>query len=125
MFFSIQLPHSYKEGTDIYPHIHWSPTTASGGFVKWGLEYTWTNINDAFAETTVIVTDDTADGTAIKHQVVGYPTISGAGMKISSMLMCRLFRRAPEDTYPHDAAFLEFDIHFEINSPGSREPFIK
>lgn len=26
---SFEIPHSYKEGTDLHPHIHWAPTTSS------------------------------------------------------------------------------------------------
>ena len=125
--FSIQLPHSYKEGTDIHPHVHWSPTTASGGDVRWLLEYTWANVGDVFQETSVLFDDFAADGVEKKQQIASLGTISGTGMKISSMIMCRLVRAATNlpDTYPHDAAFLEFDIHFEINSPGSRQEYIK
>ena len=126
--FSIQMPHSYKEGTTIYPHVHWAPTTASGGDVYWVLEYTWANINDTFpAETSDVEALATASGISHHNQVVALPSIDGTGKKISSMVMCRLVRSAAHgsDTYEHDAAFLEVDFHFEINSPGSRQEYIK
>ncbi len=28
VYFTVQLPHKYKVGTDLYPHVHW--TTATG-----------------------------------------------------------------------------------------------
>ena len=28
LHFAAQLPHAYKEGSDIYPHVHWSPTVS-------------------------------------------------------------------------------------------------
>lgn len=29
------------------------------------------------------------------------------------------------DTYPQDVAFLQFDVHYEIDSLGSEQEFIK
>jgi len=127
--FSVQLSHAWKEGTTIHPHIHWSPTTSGTDDVLWGLEYAWSNINDTFpTNTTVISVSTLASGIPYHHQIASFPTISGTGKTLSSMLMCRLFRWADHgslDNYDADAALLEFDIHFEINSPGSRQEYIK
>ena len=43
------------------------------------------------------------------------------------MLVCRLFRDPADnaDTYPQDIAFLQFDIHYEIDSLGSSKEYIK
>ena len=37
-----EITHRYKEGSNIYPHIHWANngSEASDKFVKWELEYT-------------------------------------------------------------------------------------
>jgi hypothetical protein len=35
VFGSIEIDHMYKEGTDILFHVHWMPTTATAGNVKW------------------------------------------------------------------------------------------
>ena len=37
----LQFSHGHVIGSDISPHIHWMPTTADAGSVKWQLEYTW------------------------------------------------------------------------------------
>jgi hypothetical protein len=123
VFFSIQLPHSYKEGSDITPHVHWSPINANAGNVKWQLEYSWANVNDTFPAVTTISVVDATDTTAWKHQLAGFSAISGTGKTLSSMLVCRLFRDPSDgdDTYGSDAAFLEFDVHFEIDTVGSRQ----
>ena len=126
--FSIQLPHSYKEGTDIYPHVHWAPTTTSGGSVRWGLEYCWANVNDTFPTNTIrYTTNDTASGIANHQQIAAFTPIDGTGKKISSMLLCRLYRGAVDvtDTYPNEAVLLEVDFHFQIDAPGSRQEYIK
>jgi hypothetical protein len=66
MWFQAQLPHTYKEGTDIKAHIHWSPAVsgAAGEFVKWGLEYTWANVDGTFGNTTIIASDASSASTA-------------------------------------------------------------
>ena len=37
LFFQVQLPHAWKEGTDIEPHVHWFPTNTDTGVVRWWL----------------------------------------------------------------------------------------
>jgi hypothetical protein len=55
--------------------------------------------------------------------------ISGAGQKISSMLVCRLFRDATgsgeTDDYPETAGLLEFDFHYRADSVGSYDHAFK
>jgi len=118
-----QMPHSWKEGSDVTPHIHWWPTSTNTGDVYWRLEYKWTNINgtDAGAFTTVNI-QDAGDGTNLKHQVASFGTISGAGKTISSMLIMKVSRIGGDvlDTYTADALFREFDIHYEMDTLGSR-----
>jgi hypothetical protein len=124
--FSAQLPHAYKEGTDIYPHVHWSPTDTDTGNVVWKLEYTWANFEGTFPSTTTISVTDAADGTSHKHQIAILPTITGTSKTVSSMIICRLYRdvSAPDD-YDNSAALLEFDFHFERDSAGSDEEYVK
>ena len=39
-FFNIQLPHSWKMGTDLIPHVHWSTDAGGGpGDINWELEW--------------------------------------------------------------------------------------
>jgi hypothetical protein len=141
VFFHVQMPHRYREGTPIYPHVHWSPTTDNPGTVKWWIEYTWTNANGVFPNTEI----DTAVGTLVSgsqylHVITGFDAISyepvGGGpdiycndKRISSMLMCRLLRQADvppgDDDYPDKVALLEIDFHFQIDAPGSIEEYRK
>ena len=127
MDFTVQLPHCWKIGTNISPHIHWCPTTNNAGNVIWYLDYYWLNINGTIP---VLATIDTgavaAGGTAWKHLVAEFPDIVGAGFGISSMLICRIHRNpVGSDTYPDDAGLLEVDFHHQIDSMGSRQEFIK
>jgi len=122
VYFSCQLPHSYKEGSDITPHVHWAPSDANAGGVTWGLEYTWANIDGTYGNTTIITADDSTDTTSHKHHMANFSAITGTGKTLSSMLVCRLFRDVSDanDTYASDAFLLEVDFHFEKDTVGSR-----
>ena len=126
--FVAQMPHSYKEGSDIYPHLHWTPDSTDTGNVYWSFEYTIANIGSTIGSTTTDEVLDAADGTALKHQLVEFSTIDGTGLTISHMIICRLTRRSTSqatDTFTGNAGFLEFDFHFEKDTAGSREEFTK
>jgi len=63
----------------------------------------------------------------LKHQIAVLPDIIATGDKISTMLGCRLFRDGSNaaDTYANDAALLEIDFHFMLNTPGSSQEYTK
>ncbi|NCA76372.1 MAG: hypothetical protein EOM90_08555 [Alphaproteobacteria bacterium] len=126
IFFEIQLPHTWVEGSAIRPHVHWSPGDATSGNVVWNLEYTWANYEDTYPASTTISNDPQAANGQWKSQIAQFPYIDGTGKKISSILMCRLYRNpiAP-DTYTGNAFLLGFDIHILINGNGSRLEYIK
>jgi hypothetical protein len=122
LFFMAQLPHGWQEGTDIEPHIHWSPSaTANTGNVIWGLEYTWTNIDGAIGNSTIITLTAAADGTGRKNVMSDYTTIDATGKTISSQIHGRIFRDATNvlDTYPDPSFLLELDFHYRQDSLGS------
>lgn len=136
VFFTIQLPHCWKQGSTIYPHVHISPTHTNGGdtnerVIRFSLEYTWANIWDTFGATATLNLDSDAfvpNTSQWKHLLCKNATgIDGTGKTLSSMLVCRLFRDPADaaDTYPQDVAFLQFDIHYEIDSLGSEQEYIK
>jgi hypothetical protein len=129
--FDVQLPHEWKEGTDIKLHIHWTiPTSGAGGGaenVKWDATYSWANINSTFpAESSASVTVDVQNDVLDDHMVDTVVTISGSGKTLSSMLICSLSRDvAVADDYGDDAYLIEVDFHYEIDTMGSRQEFIK
>jgi len=115
-----QLPHSYKEGTDIECHVHWSPTDDAAGGVRWILESTWANIGSTFSSTaTMGATGNTASQNAHIYTDIGI--LSGTGKTVSSMVACKLIRNVShtDDDYAADAALLEVDFHFKVDSFGS------
>lgn len=134
--FTVQMPHDYKEGTNIYPHVHWSSNTAPGmNRVTWKLEYQWVNHSDVFsASTSTLITGATIAGAdrslqPYEHTItkIGTDGINGTGKTISSMLFCRLTRLASDglDTFTGSAFLLSFDFHYEIDSFGSSQEYVK
>lgn len=130
--FTIQIPHSYKEGTDIYVHIHWTPGTRgneeNGATVGWKIDYSWANVNAAFGALATLDLSDACDGTDHKHQKTPDIVISGTGKTLSSMLMCNIKRTdtGTDDTWAGTSSgqlpfLLEIDFHYEIDTVGSRE----
>jgi len=129
LHFVAQMPHSYKEGSDLYPHIHWSPDSDDKANVVWELEYMIANQEDTFS---ALATNDrivvAAEGTARKHQYDAFTTIDGTGLTISHMIICRLTRMSSsdaDDTFTGKACILEFDFHFQKDALGSQEELIK
>jgi len=117
-----QLPHSWKEGSSIEPHIHWQPTSTNTGSVVWRMEYKWTNINatESGSWTTVDITT-AADGTTGKHQYASFGAVSGSGKTASSIISFKISRQATNvsDTYTADALYKEFDFHYAKDKLGA------
>ena len=140
--FCVQLPHDYKEGSTIYPHIHWSSTTAAGlNRVRWVLDYQWANFGDPFSSSssasiygTQLAVDNSKSLGAYDNTITPMNTggvnnagVNGNGKKVSSLLMCRLYRDGTNgvDTFTGTAALLSIDFHYEIDSFGSNDQFVK
>jgi hypothetical protein len=118
-----EILHGYVEGSDIEFHVHWMPTTANAGNVKWQLEYSWIDKDGTFANPTTISVIQAAGGTAWVHKRADFPAISGTGMAINSAVLFRLFRDPTDgdDTYNNDdAALVQVGIHYQIDVYGSR-----
>lgn len=136
VFFTVQMPHAWKEGSVIYPHVHVVPVSTNGGdtverVIRFSLSYSWANINGTFGSPSTINmdTDPFVPNDSQWKQILCKPAagIDGTGKTLSSMLVCRLFRNPADavDTYPQDVAFLQFDFHYEIDAFGSSREYIK
>lgn len=120
---SLEILHDYKEGSDIVPHVHWAPSTADVGDVKWQLEYMWINSGANFSGSTVISGTTAAGGVAWNERRTNLGTISGAGKTIGSRFAFRLFRDAADaaDTYDAGAVLFDIGVHYERDTLGSRQ----
>lgn len=131
VFVQAQLPHGWKEGTALRPHVHWMKTTSASGNVLWQLDYKWAPIGEVMdADFTTLSSSMVANGdndTVDEHLVTSLGSISGIGKSVSDMLVMKLSRIGGDaaDTYGADCRLLEFDIHHVRDSLGSIEEFTK
>lgn len=129
--FALQLPHTYKVGTDVSCHAHWTPTSTNAGSVCWQLSHTFQEIGGTFTGASTIRAEQAGGGVAYAHQVAEFPDIVDAGMGISGIMVATLCRDADDsgctsnDTYDADAVLLAFDCHIQNDTPGSWAEFTK
>lgn len=121
-----QLPHGWKRGSNIKPHIHWRPTTNIGGNVEWQLQYAWSNslgIQPAWTITNTISVVSNATGNQIlKERITGLGNIvPPSGAKESSIVKFQILRLGSNtaDTYAAPALYDEFDIHYYHEKSGT------
>ena len=127
LFLAVQIPHTWKEGTELRPHVHWQKTTSASGNVYWQFEYKKAPIgqvmDSAFttlsSSTTMTATPD--NNLAGEHLMTQFSTIDMTGGEISDMFLIKLSRIGGNsaDTYGADVRLLEFDIHYESDGFGS------
>lgn len=131
LFCQIQLPHAWKKGSNLHPHFHWMKITSASGFVNWQLEYRWVKIGETMEGSWTTLADETPDvsdgDTAWQHALTEVGVIPvDSTVELSDMLVCKLSRVATSGaSYGTRAALLEFDVHFEIDSFGSRQEYVK
>lgn len=123
LYGSFEVLHGTKLGTDLRPHIHWCPSDANAGNVKWQLEYTIRNNLGVYSAPTTVSATIATGGIALQHQIVEFPIINGSALTIGAICMFRLFRdpNDAEDTYNSDAFALSFGVHYQVDSDGSRQ----
>ena len=127
--FIFQMPHSWVEGSTIYPHVH--VLQAQGTQACFQLQYKWYNVGQENPSSWTVYDMDTYAITTTfnnpRHNIItGAAGISGTGKTISSILKIRLWRdSAAKDTYSGDILADQFDIHIQIDGFGSETEFNK
>ncbi len=130
IFFETQLPHDWKVGSAIFPHLHWCPTSVvePTDNIGIGLEYAWWEWGEAIGNSTLLEVEAT---TGIVSHVQRITDLSAAGIEaagktISSLFVGRVYRLAADtDNYADPVAFVSFDIHYEVDGFGSQEQYYK
>ena len=128
IYFQCQLPHGYKENTDIEFHIHYIPEDAVAGNVRWEFAYKWGNIGETFGDTTTAQTILATPEQSNWHTLGNITTITQSGKKISSILLCALTRTGGDvdDTYnAKDIYLASADFHIQVNTLGSDTETVK
>lgn len=128
VFLAFHIDHDIKQGSTIFPHVHWSSNGASTNSVKWEIEYTITSRNDvaptSFPAPTTITLEASTTGVAWQHIVtehgVGFPA-----PEVDSLVVAHLTRVTNGATdNPDDIFGLFMDLHYEAQQYGtvSRSP---
>ena len=122
----VQMPHSWKAGSNLHAHVHWSPTTAGTGDVLWRLYYSIATIGSVFPAFSTLDVVAAAGGDDM-HQLDEWAPIGMVGHRVSCMIKWKLARIGGDalDDYDADAKLLELDFHYRINSIGSGTEYPK
>ena len=93
----------------------------------WGLEYALQNVDGTFGNTVSLEATAAAGAVPASHNKVDLGSIAGVGLKISHMILGRVYRKAAAaaDTYAFPAFLLEVDFHYQIDTIGSRTELVK
>jgi uncharacterized protein (TIGR02145 family) len=130
-YFTTQIPHGYKVGSDIYVHIHWTPrdygAAQSGNSVGWKVLYSIAAINESFPAMSTADLSDICDGANDKHHMTSQVAITGTDFGISSIIMGQVTRTDTglDDTWSETVTgrlplLLGVDFHIEMDTVGSK-----
>ena len=134
-----QMPHGKKMGTDVDIHVHWAQTKDYIPNVL--IEYRWYNNGDPIPTGWTQLTMPSGmftytSGTLAQISDIGDIT-PPSGEAVSSILEIKLFRDVDNETSlfadvdayntggDTDWLLKEFDVHYQIDTRGSRQEYIK
>jgi hypothetical protein len=121
--FTIDMPHNYKEGTDIIFNVHWAfRNDEVGTKVRWRLTTSWANEGVAFpASSNLWALSNESNNDNSVHQVTKFSAISGVGKNITSSILCYLQRNSSNalDTYTDVAILVSVSMLYQVDAPGS------
>lgn len=125
LYLITQMPHQWKEGSTVYPHLHW--VQQGGSAIGWKLDYLIYNNGAAYTNTwaTVPLGASIAAYTSGSFaQIYGSACgISMTGKTISAMVVMKLYRN--DNTYNGDALARQLDIHYMVDALGSNTEWTK
>lgn len=122
-----EIQHDYKTGEDIYFHIHSQGIAAPTGVdkIKFELDYTIAKNNELLEPVQTISLEFDYD-TRYELIVNSFPVIDGSNIGIGDQFIFTLRRvAASSDDYAGDALLMTVGIHYQVDTIGSRQIFIK
>lgn len=129
IFCRFEIPHDYKAGTDLRPHIHWSPSISTSGNVEWSLDLIIGDDDTPFLSCCGHKAVDAVVSADVYHSCEFSPfipgSVSGHTIQPGAIMLARLYRDsgADSDTYDGDARLLSFGIHYQAYAQGSTSVF--
>lgn len=124
LYMVVQLPHGYKVGSNINPHVHYKRTEETTPTFK--IDYAWFNIGDEQpAYTTLTMNQHPIAYTSGSRHAIAEATdmLVGDSKGISSLLLVKLYR--DDNAVTGDVLAWQFDCHIECDTLGSSEEYIK
>lgn len=130
LFLNYQMSHKWKAGSSIYPHIHFYQ--ASSAIPNFLLEYRWQRNGGTKTTSWTRLKCNTPAFTYVSgtlNQLVYSAAIAApTGYSISDIIQIRVIRDTANtstlftgtDTYNGNASVISVDIHYEIDTLGSR-----
>jgi len=129
LYFTIQMPHSWKTGTAIKPHLHYSVASAStpvtDDTIVFGLEYTCDGAETPYPVTGLSKSTSTAP-TSFGGGYAVFPDLTPPSV-LSALCLFRIYRNSSStvDNFAHAVFGIEMDFHYLSDSLGSRQELIK
>jgi hypothetical protein len=125
VYIQTQMPHRMLLGSDLYPHIHFVQDVVQQPTFK--LDYRWyeNNGDPTGGFTTITATSFMFSWTSGSIlQIAVWDPIDGSGIdSVSSMLDIKLYR--DDVVVAGDVLAKEFDMHYQIDTPGSPQEYYK
>lgn len=132
---NMEILHSYKEGTNLYIHIHWANqgNNTDNRYVQWQFEYTIANgsANGAsqFGTPAPLNSGDLlipANHPTRSHFISPIGQIPGSLLKIGAVIIYNIRRIVASGTAPTNNPYaLQVAAHIQQDTQGSRQLFIK
>jgi len=137
--FAWQLPHKWRPGTAVRPHLHCVPMASSAGNLYFSWSYCWAVYGSVIPSnsswTTGTTTKAIASGDQYKHIIVDFSSISPpVGAKESSVLLFFVSRLGTNilDTYDGsktggtaaaNLGLLSADMHYQSTKYGTEQEY--
>ncbi len=118
------LPHDYLPGSDIYFHVHWSPSGTDANTVKW--QYTYSiakgHQQSQYSTTgTVITSEQTPVGTAHEHQISETAAVSSSELEVDALIRINIKRITNGGTENNDTIFVDTaDVHYQSTNVATK-----
>ena len=114
-----QLPHRWKRGSSIVPHIHWSKPTGSSSAVTWELFIRdCKNPGEAAGSWSTAYTGSIVAGDQTitnGHLITSFGEVTMTDREESAILAWRLYRRGSTDAEANAVRLLEVDFHYQTD----------
>lgn len=132
---NVQINHDWKIGSDVFPHLHWFQSQA--GVPNWLIQYRWQINGGAKTTSWTNYPLDTQAFTYSSDTIMQISYNSGLtppeGAGLSDILQIRLIRDSNNgsteftgnDPVAGNVSTVNLDVHYEINSIGSDEEYVK